>query len=66
MSKAKQINLKLMPLHKTLFIESNPSPVKYAASLLNLSSDEVRLPLVKVTAKTKKEIEKALKIADLL
>ncbi len=64
--KAKQINEKLMPLHKALFIESNPSPVKYAASLLNLSSDEVRLPLIKVTDKTKEEVEKALKIADLL
>ncbi len=65
-AKAKEINEKLMPLHKSLFIESNPSPVKYAASLLNLSSEEVRLPLVKVTEKTKKEIQKALKIAELL
>jgi len=66
MSQAKEINKKLMPLHKALFIESNPSPVKYAASLLNLCSDEVRLPLVKVTEKTKKEVQKALKIANLL
>jgi 4-hydroxy-tetrahydrodipicolinate synthase len=65
-NKAKEINKKLMPLHKSLFIESNPSPVKYAASLLNLCSEEVRLPLVKVTEKTKKEVEKALKIAKLL
>ena len=65
-SKAQKINEKLMPLHKSLFIESNPSPVKYAASLLNLSSEEVRLPLVKLTEKTKKEVQKALKIAELL
>ncbi len=65
-SEAKKLEKKLMPLHKALFIESNPSPVKYAASLLNLSSDEVRLPLVKVTEKTKKEVEKALKAAELL
>ena len=65
-AKAKEINEKLMPLHKSLFIESNPSPVKYAASLLNLSSEEVRLPLVKVTEKTKKEVQEALKIAELL
>ena len=64
--KAKEINEKLMPLHKSLFIESNPSPVKYAASLLKLSSEEVRLPLVKVTDKTKKEVQRALKIANLL
>ena len=63
---AKEINDKLMPLHKALFLESNPSPVKYAASLLNLSTDEVRLPLIKVTDKTKKEVQKALKIANLL
>ena len=65
-SKAKEINDKLMPLHKALFIESNPSPVKYAASLLNLSSEEVRLPLVKITEKTKKEVQEALKFAKLL
>ena len=64
--KAEEINSKLMPLHKALFIESNPSPVKYAASLLNLSSEDVRLPLVKITDKTKKEVEKALKVAQLL
>ena len=65
-NKAKEINEKLMPLHTSLFIESNPSPVKYAASLLKMCSDEVRLPLVKITEKTKKEVEKALKIAKLL
>ncbi len=66
LSKAKEINKKLMPLHKALFIESNPSPVKYAASLLNLSSEDVRLPLVKITENTKKEVQKALKFANLL
>ena len=66
LKKTEEINNKLMPLHKALFIESNPSPVKYAASLLDLSSEDVRLPLVKITEKTKKEIEKALKVAQLL
>ncbi len=66
MKKAKKINLMLAPLHKALFIESNPSPVKYAASLLNLSSPDVRLPLVQVKEDTKKEIKKALKVAKLL
>ncbi len=63
---ATKINNILTPLHNALFIESNPSPVKYAASLLNLSTDEVRLPLVKVMEKTKEEIKKALKVAKLL
>ena len=66
LTKAKDINQKLMPLHKALFIESNPSPVKYAASLLKLSSEDVRLPMVKVTDQTKKEVQKALKFANLL
>ena len=55
-----------MPLHKALFIESNPSPVKYAASLLNLSTEDVRLPLVKANRKNKKRSRKALKVAQLL
>ena len=65
LAKAKEINEKLMPLHKSLFIESSPSPVKYAASLLNLCSEEVRLPLVKVTEQTKKEIKSAMSHANL-
>ena len=64
--KAKEINKKLMPLHKALFIESNPSPVKYAASLLKLCSDDVRLPLVKVTEPTKKIVKEAMYTAGLL
>jgi 4-hydroxy-tetrahydrodipicolinate synthase len=64
--KAKEINKKLMPLHKALFIESNPSPVKYAASLLKLCSDDVRLPLVKVTEPTKKIVKDAMYTAGLL
>ena len=66
LAKAKEINDKLMPLHKALFIESSPSPVKYAASLLNLSSDEVRLPLVKIKMETKKTVKSAMLHANLL
>ena len=57
---AENLDKILQPLHNSMFIESNPSPVKYAAKVLNLCSDEVRLPLVKVTNKTKAIIEKAL------
>ena len=66
LAKAKEINEKLMPLHKSLFVESSPSPVKYAASLLNLSSEEVRLPLVSVTEETKKTVRSALSYANLI
>ena len=65
-AKAKEINDKLMPLHKSLFIESSPSPVKYASSLLGLSSDEVRLPLVKITDETKKAVRSAMVHAGLI
>ena len=63
---AERINDLLQPVHKSLFIESNPSPVKYAAKLLNLSNDDVRLPLVKVTNSTKETIKKALTSAKLI
>ena len=63
--KAKAIDKILQPLHSSLFIESNPSPVKYAASLLGMSSASVRLPLVEVTEETKK-VSEALKVAKLL
>ena len=66
LAKAKEINEKLLPLHKSLFIESNPSPVKYAASLLNLCSETVRLPLVKTTDSTKKIVKAAMNSAGLL
>ena len=66
LAKAKDINDKLMPLHKSLFIESSPSPVKYAASLLNLCSDEVRLPLVKITEETKNAVKSAMRYANLI
>ena len=65
-SKAKQINEKLLPLHNSLFLESNPSGVKYGASLLGLCSEEVRLPLVKTTAPTKKIVKSAMSRAGLL
>jgi len=63
---AERIDQKLQPLHKSLFIESNPSPVKYAAKLLNLCDDEVRLPLVRITKNTQEEIKKALISAKLI
>ena len=56
----------LQPLHSAMFVESNPSPVKYAAKLLNLCNDDVRLPLVKVTEKTKDIVERALRSSNLI
>ena len=63
---AERIDQMLQPLHKSLFIESNPAPVKYAAKLLGLCSDEIRLPLVKIKKETQEEVKKALGFAKLI
>jgi 4-hydroxy-tetrahydrodipicolinate synthase len=64
--KASELDKLLQPLHTSLFIESNPSPVKYAASLLGMCNPTVRLPLVEVRDETKKKVSEALKVAKLL
>ena len=56
----------LQAVHEAMFVESNPSPVKYAASLLNMCNPEVRLPLVEVEQSSKNKILNALKVANLL
>ena len=66
LSKAKELNDILQPVHSAMFVESNPSPVKYAAKLMNLCDDDVRLPLVKVTKETKIIVKKALESAKLI
>ena len=64
--KAESLDKILQPVHHAMFVESNPSPVKYAAKLLNLCDDNVRLPLVKVTDSTKEIVKKALHSAKLI
>jgi len=66
LKEAENLNMILQPLHHAMFIESNPSPVKYAAKILNLCDDDVRLPLVKVTDTTKEIVKKALHTAKLI
>ena len=63
---AEKLDKILQPIHNVMFIESNPSPVKYAAKLLGLCQDDVRLPLVKVTELTKEAVKKALVLANLV
>ncbi len=62
---AERIDQMLQPIHKSLFIESNPAPVKYAAKLLGLCDDEIRLPLVKIKKETQEQVKKALSSANL-
>jgi 4-hydroxy-tetrahydrodipicolinate synthase len=63
---AEKLDKILQPVHYAMFVESNPSPVKYAAKLLNLCDDDVRLPLVKITDTTKEIVKKALQSAKLI
>ena len=63
---AQKLDNILQPVHDAMFVESNPSPVKFGAKLMNLCDDEVRLPLVKVTDGAKTIIKKALESAKLI
>ena len=63
---AERIDSLLQPVHKSLFAESNPAPVKYAAKLLGLCDDAVRLPLVKIMDETKLKVKNSLVSAKLI
>jgi 4-hydroxy-tetrahydrodipicolinate synthase len=60
---ARAIQQRLMPLHKSLFVETSPAPVKYALSTLGLCTDEVRLPLVAATPAARKAVDDAMAAA---
>ena len=55
--RAMEIQFKLMPLHKTLFIESNPIPVKWAVARMGLSKGALRLPLTELSEASQKTLE---------
>jgi 4-hydroxy-tetrahydrodipicolinate synthase len=57
---------KLMPLHNALFVETSPSPAKYALSVLGKCADNVRLPLVPVSEKTRTTVREAMVHAGLV
>ncbi len=65
-AKALVIQDRLMPLHEALFIETNPTPTKYALKRLGLIEDSVRLPLVGLKETTKAAVEAAMAKAGLL
>ncbi len=58
---ARNIHFKLFSLCKVLFSETNPTPIKAAMALMGLISDEIRLPLVKMSEGNRKALEKELK-----
>jgi 4-hydroxy-tetrahydrodipicolinate synthase len=63
---AQRINETLMPLHEALFCETSPAPVKFAASLLGIGNDEVRLPLVAASETARQRVREAMQSAGLL
>ena len=66
LDKVFEIQDRLMPLHKALFVETSPGPVKYGAELLGQSAAKMRLPLVECTEATKKQVREAMVHAGLI
>jgi 4-hydroxy-tetrahydrodipicolinate synthase len=64
--KAMEIQLKLLPLHKGLFVESNPIPVKWAVSRMGLCSEAIRLPLTPLTSANRPALERVLQSTGLI
>jgi 4-hydroxy-tetrahydrodipicolinate synthase len=60
------INERLTPLHKALFVETSPGPVKYAASLLDRAAPDARLPLCEIAETSKERVRAAMKSAGLI
>lgn len=65
-AKAREYQDRLMPLHDAMFCETNPSPVKYAVSLLGRGAPDMRLPMVEPTDASKAAIKKAMQDVGLI
>ena len=63
---AMQLQRRLMPLHRNLFVEANPIPVKWALSRLGRCGGALRLPLTPLTPASQAKVEQALKDSGLL
>jgi 4-hydroxy-tetrahydrodipicolinate synthase len=58
--KARDIHLRLFPVIKALFLETNPIPVKKAMELMGMAAGKPRLPLVEMSAENTPKLKKAL------
>jgi 4-hydroxy-tetrahydrodipicolinate synthase len=58
--RGRELHYELLPLFRALFVETNPIPVKTAASLLGLCSDEMRLPLVPMEGENLRVLQETL------
>ena len=64
--RAMEIQLKLLPLHKALFVESNPIPVKWAVSRMGLCQGALRLPLTTLTEPSQQLLERVMQTTGLI
>ncbi len=64
--RAMAIQLQLLPIHKQLFVEANPIPVKWAMKRLGLCNDAMRLPMTRLTRGNEPVVEAALRASGLL
>jgi 4-hydroxy-tetrahydrodipicolinate synthase len=64
--RARELNARLMPLHKALFVEPNPIPVKWAARELGLIESGIRLPLTPLSTGCHDVVRNALRQAELI
>ncbi|MEI6732412.1 MAG: 4-hydroxy-tetrahydrodipicolinate synthase [Comamonadaceae bacterium] len=65
-AKAMEIQFKLLPLHKHLFVEANPIPVKWAMARMKLCGGTMRLPMTRLTQANEATVESALRATGLI
>jgi 4-hydroxy-tetrahydrodipicolinate synthase len=64
--KAMEIQFKLMPVHKNLFVEANPIPVKWAMARMGLCGGTLRLPMTELSKSQQPVVEAALRASELI
>jgi 4-hydroxy-tetrahydrodipicolinate synthase len=64
--RAMQIQFQLMPVHKHLFVEANPIPLKWSMARMGLCGPTLRLPLTPLSAQHQPTVEAALKASQLI
>jgi len=64
--RAMELQFKLMPLHKNLFIEANPIPVKWAMAKMGLCGPTLRLPMTPLESNNEAAVENALRVCGLI
>jgi 4-hydroxy-tetrahydrodipicolinate synthase len=65
-AEAMRIQFQLMPVHKNLFVEANPIPVKWAMNRMGLCGPTLRLPMTELSESMRPVVEAALKASGLI